>query len=151
MTRIIGGFWALFVGLVVSLLVAIAVGVPTAQAQTTTSQDQYYFFQFSNWGDTDCSSPAPKEDASPVYVLVNHMTLYDVYLFVEAYDYSTGSWTNQTIGTFAYLVDPGDWGIRTTVYESGYVMTRLCGLANGAGQLGNWWSPDSAYAHPLLN
>ena len=73
-----------------------------------TSEDQGYFFTFKYFGDSQHSERASKDDATASYIYVNHMTIYDVHLYVDGY--WNGSWNfNLTRGGYAYLVDPGQW------------------------------------------
>lgn len=115
-----------------------------------TSEDQGYFFTFKYFGDSQHSERASKDDATASYIYVNHMTIYDVHLYVDGY--WNGSWNfNMTRGGYAYLVDPGQWWIHNYVYENGYPEAQLRGLASEAGELGGLWSPDSWGTYNSLN
>lgn len=115
-----------------------------------TTADQTYEFYFENFGDSQSSKPAPKDDATASYILVNNMTIYDVHLYVDGY--AGGVWNqNLTRGGYAYLVDPGKWWIHNFVYENGYRTAQLRGLASEAGVLAGMWSPDSWGTYPSLN
>ena len=144
--------------LVMLLLASLVFGplafADEAQQETAisprTSKDYYYTFKFDLPNSTYAAPAGWKDDATPSYVLVNNMTIYDVYLYIDGL--SNGTWTNRTVGGYAYLVDPGAWWIHNTVYESGDTSARLTGWSpDEAGVVGGQWSADSIYTYPSLN
>ena len=119
-------------------------------ASARTSKDYHYLFKFDLPDSTYAAPAGWKDDATPSYVLVDNMTIYDVYLYIDGL--SNGTWTNRTVGGYAYLVDPGAWWIHNTVYESGDTLARLTGWSpDEAGVVGGQWSADSIYTYPSLN
>lgn len=122
----------------------------TTGVMPATTEDQYFSFWFEGFGSTQGTPGAPKEDTTPSYVNVDNMTIYDVFFYIDG-EAGTNNWINQTVGGYAYMVDPGKYAIHNTVYENGMRSARMTAMANESGVLGGQWSPDSWGSYPSLN
>lgn len=115
------------------------------------SEDTGFHFDFTFPGATAGTSGREKQDDTPSYVNITNMTIYDVNLYIDGMGFGN-AWYNKTNGGVAYIIDPGEWAIHNTVYESGMRMARMTGWSpDEDGVLGGVWSPDSAYWHRPAN
>lgn len=136
-------------GLAAAVAATPALADENIEAQSTI--DYTFAFSFDSYGDEKRTAAIDKDDSSATYVYVKSNTTSGAFLYVDSYSYSTG-YLNQTVGGYAYLgTRTGKYSIHQYVYENGFRLASLRGMADSYGYVGGDWSADSWGTYTDLN
>ncbi len=133
---------------VVTLLMGLALAVPAyaeEDVMPTSTEDKWFSFSLSSYGDVDGTAWREKNDYTATYVNPTYFQGYRCRVYVDGSRLEDHSDRDQgcTIGE-PYLFGTGQFVIHNNVKERGnsYAQMTVWACESGSTRTYGWWSPD---------